>query len=207
MFFLFPMHVPLSLLMQWQCLSVPILFIPTLPFLLSLSHLSIFSCLCGDQKRASLSPLIGRYVKLLGAMKACITQRMWDRKGGEEECGAWGGRRWNVLTFAFWKGWRWGWALRMPVWNNGSRSQLHGFLNPGALPLGNGPADPVPVSSDDLGLLALIWRWRGDLHSGRASLPRGRGGVHKGKGKAWLRGNSHSGARLSGTARSSVLFY
>lgn len=43
------------------------------------------------------------------------------------------------------------------------------------------------------------------LRSALAPLPGG--GVHEGKGEAWHRGNSHSGARLSGTARSSVLFY
>lgn len=120
---------------------------PHLPFLLSLSHLSV-SPLWG-QEMSSFPALIGWCMKLLGGMKAYITQRIWNRKEGERM------RRRRRDGEMFWraplKGRRWGETLQMPPRNNGSRSQFHWFLNPGTLPLGNRPTDLIPVSSVDLG--------------------------------------------------------
>lgn len=122
-------------------------FSPHLPFLLSLSHLSV-SPLWG-QEMSSFPALIGWCMKLLGGMKACITQRIWNRREGERM------RRRRRDGEMFWraplKGRRWGETLQMLARNNGSRSQSHWFLNPGTLPLGNCPTDLIPVSSVDLG--------------------------------------------------------
>lgn len=143
-------HIQPSVLMKWQCHlihCVPLLslcsLLSSLILPLSLSFSPSLSYLCFSHlwgRVMNIFPaLIGWCMKLLGRMKAYITQRIWNGSGGKNS------RSWDPEMF--WhvalkqRGWG---ALQMLPCNNGSRSHFHWcLLHPGTLPLGNCPPDPI----------------------------------------------------------------
>lgn len=163
-FVLFLEHIQPSLLMIWQChlnYSVPLLSLFSLlsSLILPFPFLSLpFSSLCfasvgTRNEQLPCSDWMMYEVIRWDESVHSSTDMKWERRE-RIQC-----RRRDTEMFwqAALKERRWG-ELQMLACNNGSRSQFHWFLNPGTLPLGNCPTDPIPVST----LPALVRRRHAD---------------------------------------------